>query len=728
MPSPRPSASLLPAGSWQSGWEMRASVWSGCENREGETPLRTLANPGDIAPVESPPPWSFHLGPGALFGTPVARLLANGFLISFPQADPDAHVDMLLVAPNTMVGRASIRINPSLFCPEAEPVEEPGCISVEVTGCAVVLRIVAEEETTRFCLATSREGLDAARTAAEQGLALNLSERVEKELDLRKTFWSQHRRVGQEQGVLQTSFERLVFRLEPPTAKIPGWWVRDDEGRFPLRSLYALVRAWREADEKVAVRLVRTVLASLPASGALPAELHPDSGAQTGHTTWPLLVSCVWSLRKASGASKLVEEALPALRGYLQWALDYFDPQGQGAPAWKKAEESPTPETFDADLFSAGLAGMLLRETDLFFELLDQHPDLALDTAEISLARERIEDHLLSELWDEEAGIFRDRYRSGKTVTRITVSGVLPLLWPGLEAKARAALLRHLQEKGTLHRRTGWAAWQAWEDDPTPAPVRCDHQLLLLDRVREVSLPTAVQIGVRVAETLEHCLSEGRPFPAQLNQTSPDDDTASPPHAEIDGACLYLLCKSPLLLKHPQSVSKVATRLDENRNLLAVACLGALLLLMGVLALREWRGGAMDSEAAAAAFGLTEQLINSRQFDQALKGLQEMEGRVSQKSLDFYTGMIRFHQGDFAAAEHHFRAAADADGREAEAMMNLALSVFRQGKLDDALNLYEQIIQQFDQRNPQFAQMARAAMNVIRENEATFQQSLGFGQ
>ena len=56
--------------------------------------------------------------------------------------------------------------------------------------------------------------------------------------------------------------------------------------------------------------------------------------------------------------------------------------------------------------------------------------------------------------------------------------------------------------------------------------------------------------------------------------------------------------------------------------------------------------------------------------------------------------------------------------------MNLALSMFRQGKLEEAAAMYDDIVQQFDAGNPQLAQLARAAGNIIRENNRTLSQRL----
>lgn len=723
----RQAAHTPPSCPWRPGWDFRSSTWSGVASREGEVELHTLATPGDFAPRSSPPPWSFHLGLGGLLGAPETRFLANGFLLGFPKTDPDAYFDLFTVAPGQIVGCGNLKVSPSLFCPECEVREDSGRVYVETPDGAVVLRFERHEDTTRLCLAVSTKGLETATALAEQGLQADLSAVTANELRLRAPFWSHHRRSGGDQEMLAHALERMVYRLEPATGQIKGLWVRGEDlgtAAFTLRNLYPVVRAWLEIDTGVAAGLLQTALQSVSALGRLPYALNPQSGPRTACSTWPLLASSAWILRKTPQAGEFLRDVLPTLHAYLRGTLSYFDPQSTGTPVWRDSQEAVVEDTFDENLCTADLSAMLMREIDFFLELVDEHPDIQLDASSISLARERMAEHLLNQSWDSGAGFFRDHYLGGDPVVRMTLSGIFPLFWPALDEPRQKLLLAHVGEKGALRRKSGIAGWQMWETDSTPPPVLPAHQLLLLDSIHRIHPRLALQLAEACRDALRHAMSRGTLFPAQLSSSDARTEEGATVESEIQGACLALLCGSSLFSTRAEAAPKFILGLEKHRFLVGVSAMALVAVGVVAAALRTLLGGTLSADEQTAALGLLDRQLATRDFVAARQHIDSLSGKMDKESLDFYAGLAAFEEGLFEEAVAHFRAAAESEDRGAQSMMNLALSRFRQGKLDEAEKAYREVLQRYEDKNPEIAQVAKVALNVLEENRVTLQQAL----
>ena len=205
------------------------------------------------------------------------------------------------------------------------------------------------------------------------------------------------------------------------------------------------VAAWRLADSEVAARLLEEWLATADAEG----NLSP-----------PCPVACQfaeWVAEALPDPEPFVARILPALARVLARAFDRYDVRGTGLPLWPSAAESLFPAEFAPGRFTVDLAVLLSNEASAFGRLADGRPEFvsALDLAEGE--RSELDDWLQENFWDEEASAFCRLDEGAESVPDLSPCGFFPLAW---EARTEA-MAEGLRARASELEPAGWPA-RAW--------------------------------------------------------------------------------------------------------------------------------------------------------------------------------------------------------------------------------------------------------------------------
>ncbi len=137
-----------------------------------------------------------------------------------------------------------------------------------------------------------------------------------------------------------------------------------------------------------------------------------------------------------------------------------------------------------------------------------------------------------------------------------------------------------------------------------------------------------------------------------------------------------------------------------------------LVLAMGIV-------DAVARRDAGELFRRAEQFYTNRQFEEALAALKSFpRGAALAAEADMLAGKTCFRLKRFAEAESHFRQASDRDPGSHSIRMNLALSLYVQGKYEDAAAGYADVIKSARVTNPDIAEKASIALQATRNKRS----------
>ena len=137
-----------------------------------------------------------------------------------------------------------------------------------------------------------------------------------------------------------------------------------------------------------------------------------------------------------------------------------------------------------------------------------------------------------------------------------------------------------------------------------------------------------------------------------------------------------------------------------------------LVLAMGIV-------DAMARRDAGDLFRRADQLYTNRQYEDALAALKSFpQDSVLAADADMLAGKANFRLKRFGEAESNFRQAAARDPRSHRIRMNLALSLYVQGKYEDAAAGYADVIKSARVTNPDIAEKASIALQATRNKRS----------
>ncbi len=714
-----------PPVAWLSGWRLGLSGWTQPSGPDSECSLVTLSRPGELAPRQSPVPWSLHLGFPEELGAPAVRLLPNGFVLSFPHHPRGGAVYAILLEEGVLGGYATARLSPSLFSPEQEVQRAEGIQWLDLGPQNVVLAAPRREgHRTLFCLAYGAESHAILANKARDRLLAPFETLIDAEFAKREPFWSECYVAKPIKPLLSLALEGLAGHLRRPAGQMPFRWSsafgREDD-RVRNNLLFPLTSAWYFLDPEVAADLVKSSLSCLSADGFLPAECGADGSSPSREFAWPLVAQSAALVWDAGSDASFLSYVLPRIGRYLARALAHFDPDQKGVHRWQSAVEAFIPETFDANLASADLTTFLLCEIETFLGMADELPAFTYDRPAMISARDLLRGNLEKFFWDPRTQNFRDRYIGGGRIERPSLSAILPLFYEGLPVRYRKPLLRQAAGRDQFQRREGVPSWLPWEGDPAPPPTRTIHQIILLEALRRSGARNEMRrLIYNLTEAAKMQFHQGGLTAVGVGET-PATMTAHllefPADPTVAGSALTLLLASLLQDRSPSRKTSAAVRwLDQHRLTVLSSALGLVLIgflvLMGAVLRRE----TIPPSTLQALAELARQYSVLGRHDEAIEVYREvLRGSRNNASVEILLGNAFLRKGDLVRAEECFRSVLKRDPKSPMAMMNLGLTLYRLNEMAEAASCYEQFLKAHSRTYPRLAQRAEVALEIVRE-------------
>ena len=417
------------------------------------------------------------------------------------------------------------------------------------------------------------------------------------------------------------------------------------------------VAAWSAADPEVAARLLEEWLATADADGNLS-------------PACPLPAQLAGRVAEAQpDPERLLSRLLPGLARCVVREVDRYDARGTGLPLWPSAEEAWLPAEFAPNRFTVDLAVLLSNEVSAFCDLAEGREEFnrALDQAE-SEQRE-LDEWLKRNFWNEETAVFY-RYDEGReSVSDFSPCGFFPLVWGG----------RTVEMTEGLRPRTA-----DWRIADWPARAWILYFWLLLRTPHRGVMAQMAGMGLPAG--------------------------ASP----VEAAAWTVLSASAEVLSARPSLPFVCWLDGHVRWIARAAKTGGAALLMGLMAWgyvhRESQNGTDFSQMERRARLACEEGKHDRAA--ALYGQAARRGREAY--FRYRQANEWMHLEQFGDAERAYRALLGREPDASNVRLNLALSVWRQGRLEEALGLYRAFAEGADAKAiPELAARARLAVDLI---------------
>jgi len=700
---------------WTKSWRMRAAAWQSVPTLP-DYAFQTLTSPGDFAPAIEPFHWSFHSGldiatvkPGAI------TMLGNGMLYRPGPGEP--RFFYFVTAPGVVVGQTRHPVPPSLFSAEYNVHEAENMQWIDAGNEQVVL--VRHPQNGAFALACAQSSHEDTVHLAESALASPPSERLASEWLARRPFWIQMESSACPREVLAYGFETLTSALRGPEGVFPARWsetYREPVGAYSFNDCFFLVAAWGVVDQAIAEEHVQCALVAVQTAGRLPAWMTPD-GHYANHAAWPLLADCTRRVLDNGAHAEFISFALPLLQTYLEATWAWFN--ADDIPVWRHPEEAYIPDTFDEQLATVDLAVFLRKEMDAMLAIAAAHPEIEWDTARYKEQRDHITRQLLEMHWDPVTRCFHDRYVGKERIKRTTIGSFFPLGLADLPADKRAALVSSLTQRKDWKQGHGITAWEYWESDPIKPPVLAHHQHILLHALSEDKEDGLYHTFAKMLRA--QCARNVRHDGSLADHLKDPSDTPTPsPRPSLTGAALILdlEAEATALERAVSEASPLVQWMDRYRlpltigltTLLSVLVLGVVLFFLFKRAPTTSGIGTMSS--------LAQRHYEDGRYDEAARLYREL---IDSPRVTFFAhqqlGNTLFRKQDYKGAEEQYREALALNGDSPASYRNLAVSLHRQGRDQEAIAVFEEMIERFESQFPTLVEQARIAIELLNEKQ-----------
>ena len=425
------------------------------------------------------------------------------------------------------------------------------------------------------------------------------------------------------------------------------------------------VAAWTLADPAVAAKLMEEWLAAADGEGNLT-------------PACPVVCQLAERVAEALPDSEAwVSRLLPALAKCLEREFDRHDERGTGLPRWMSAAEALFPAEFAAGRFTVDLAVLLSNEAAAFSRLAAGcgEVDRALGDAEGE--QRELDDWLKGTFWDEESSAFHRHDGGAESQPYFSPCGFFPLVWEGrTEAMSAGLRARAAEMKASAWPPRAWILFFA-------LLLNTPHTSVVA-RMRRNGLPAGASPTEQAAWTV---LSLGA-------------DAARAPYLEaIPPAVRWLDARGRVLARG---------------SLVGGAALLAALLGWGFFhrETRESDGLAEPERRARLACEEGEHARAAALYGQAARRGDAAYFRYRQAGE-------WMHLEQFAAAEAAYREILAQAPDSPNARLNLALSVLKQGRREEARELYRAFAEDPGAATyPELAARARLAAELIERQLA----------
>lgn len=620
--------------------------------------------------------------------------LANGLVMAPTPRQPFGAAACLAPAPGVLLGRSPAP--PSLFSAEHEIGRTDSGEWIKTADHTVVLSNAGKAGDHRFCLVVSHDGHAAAFQRAGGWLEKDLDTLLAAEEERRSALEKSLSAADAARPTAWPALESLIAALRFPLGPIPFRWSSSGDG-FPLldaNATLALASAWALVDPEIAGDIVRSALACQLPDGDIPAYLDPHTDECSPHPAWPLLAQAAATAWSARQDSAFLDYVLPRLHRYLEWAIDHYDTGRNGAPCWRDREEAIEPAATEPGAISADLTAVLICEIEAFTRLCSASatPHAAAGHA-LTAYRGRLAAKLEEFLWDPAMRAFADRHPDGRHAATPGPHSVLPLLWTGLSAPCKEALLARMELE------------RAPAEDPIAPSRHAAVNALQLEALRRSAPASRVAAFAR---------TEFDAAARRLRSGDADETTPPPRPAAPDAAWIVLAAASASGRTAGAPQPRAMEWMDRHRTAVLQTTVGlaaAAVIAVG-LAILVRRTMPLPSMQTLAA--LAEQQSAQGNYDQALEAYRQLlPGTRESATVELLLGNTYLKKGDAAAAEQCYRHVLEKSPDSIHAQLNLALALYRQGKKEEASRQYRRFLDVHGAQYPQLAARAQTALSLI---------------
>ena len=424
--------------------------------------------------------------------------------------------------------------------------------------------------------------------------------------------------------------------------------------------LPVVIAAWCVAAPDRAARLIEEWLATVNVHG----DLIP---------TCPVVCQLAEMVLEALPDRELfLARILPGLARYVERVFDRFDPEGTGLPRWPSEQEAFFPREYAPGRFTVDLAVLLSNEAAAFDRLATGHAELdhALGVAE-SEQRE-LDDWLGETFWDEEAATF-DRLDDGSvTAPDFSPVGFLPLLWEGRTEAMAAGLRGRLEE---------------WN------PAGCPVRTWVLFFALALQTPHNSVIAWMRRQGLPHGASA----------------------AEQAAWTVLAIAADGMRAAFMAEIPPVARWFDVHGKRIALSLLAAgIVLLAGLLFWQVFHRADPDLLNDEALEHQARQACADGHHERAAALYAQGAKRGNEAYFRYRQGNEWMHLERYADAEAAYRAVLTLDPASPNVRMNLALAILKQGRREEARDLYKALAEEARAHDqPEVANRARLAADLI---------------
>jgi hypothetical protein len=677
----------------------------------GLPPFITRAEVGQITAGTGS--WFLDLGLASRADAPL-DLTAHGIAVSHLTRAP--HPLLLLTVPEAgvLMGEADAGQPISLQSPDGEIVRTDGLEVVELPEAVVSLRSVRHRDRIRFTLLYDPTAQADFQRVVRRWSDTNPARWLDAALAPYDAFWRRQAGLpGPDAVLLAENVRALMADLRPAAGPLSLPWVaaRSQRGSvFSTNQLFPLVLAWIQIRPRMAMNLVKNVIGNQRVDGSVPALLRPDGRHDIVPTPAPLLAHCALRVWRAEPNRDFFDFAFPALQRYVRWALRYFDPDDRALPHWQEPDEAYVPGTHDAQLVSADLVSFLIGEIDALVEMGSAVTVGGGDLADLLAYRERLLDTLVRFLWDEAAGAFRDRYIDGPHIARMTLAAAVPVRIAALAADFRAPVLSLLQRSDSLRSDNGLRAWVPWDSDAETPPVLAAHQVMMWDTLSNLAEPgPAGELRTVLLQNLRanHRLASPGAGPGEAGAEDP----------ALSSALTVLLLARPgdPMWEGPE-LAGLFQWMQDHPRIVTGAIVSVVALVLGGIILGSCTRRLMTLQTMETTAGLARRHYADGKMQDAERLYRDVidSGRYF-PGVYHELGNTLHRQERWAEAEANYRLELAKRPDSPAALFNLGLTLYRAQATSNAVEVWQQVTNQYSVRSPKVAERAATALQLLQE-------------
>jgi len=424
-----------------------------------------------------------------------------------------------------------------------------------------------------------------------------------------------------------------------------------------------VIAAWSRVDPKLAARLLEQWIATADAQGNLAP---------------PCVMVCQmvdWVAASLPDPDSFLTRILPGLARCVEHNFVHYDKKGTGLPLWPSKEDAWFPSEYAPTRFTVDLAVLLSNEAAALCRLAEGHPEVDSAVNDAEGEQRDLEGWLQEQFWNEEEGLFYRYEEGGDSIPDRSLCAVVPLVWRGRTAEVTEAIRPRTNE----WKRTDWSprSWILF----FALLLHTSHHGVLA-QMRAAGLPDgASELEAAVWEVL---LADSERRQLQLR-------------GEVPSAVHWL---------------------EAHRRHLR-QCLAAL----GVVLLVGWLGWQIFHREHAGETGWMDLERRARQAceDGQHGRAAALYGQAVQQGPALYFRYRQagewMHLEEFEEAEKGYRAILTEAPDTPNAQINLALAVWRQGRQEEALEMYRAFAAE-NEAYPELAARAQLAVELIERQQA----------